>query len=107
MNCFVTACPGPNQATAYGAPNNPLPTNAPQSIGPGYLRVSGRQLDYQRGYALEDPRTGALVLYALPANTSVNLEQYAGRVVTLYGSVSYRGDLKANFMTATSVSLAP
>jgi hypothetical protein len=105
LNCQVSACPGSSPAPSFQTANSPAATLAPQAVGPGLLRVAGRMVDYRRAYVLEDSR-GQVLMYVTP-QAGVDLEGYVNRVVSLYGPMSYRGDLRANYMTATRVTPLP
>lgn len=76
---------------AYGNPTS----------GPGRLRVAGRSLGNQRMYVLEDQR-GIPVVYASP-QPGVEMESFVGRAVELYGTTSYQGQLRANYMAVSRV----
>ncbi|MFO0877188.1 MAG: SH3 domain-containing protein [Gemmataceae bacterium] len=70
----------------------------------GILRRSGRTIEGQQTYALDDPITLRPILYATPAR-GVDFESHVNRTVTLTGYSFWRGDLRNNFMSA--VHLVP
>ncbi len=106
LNCQVSSPGYGSPPPPAGVPNSPVPTLEPQAIGPGLLRVAGRMVDYRRAYVLEDSRTHDVIMYVTPQQ-GVDLESYANRLVSLYGPMVYRGDLRANYMTAMRVTPLP
>ncbi len=94
--------------TAPGA-SSPGPGTSPgpstQWYGPGRLYRTAFFLDGKPAYGLE-PVNGQLRLYVTAA-PGVNLQPYVERMVSLYGPVSYRGDVRTNYMTAMQVSPNP
>jgi hypothetical protein len=100
--------PGPitvGQAPAIGYPAAPNAQPAQQSSGRGWLRRAGFYLDNKPTYVLQSTE-GRPPLY-LTAQGQLNLEQYLFRNVELYGPIYYRGDVKANYMTAVHIVLVP
>jgi hypothetical protein len=90
--------PDVNQATA--------PAAAPaQWYGPGRLYQTGYRVDGKPTYGLE-ASNGQWRFYVAAA-PSVNLESYLGRNLLVYGSMGYRGELRAYYMTALQVSPQP
>ena len=69
----------------------------------GFLRRAGFQIDGRQAYALES-EPGLLRMY-VTAQSGVNLEPYVNREVELIGPVSYRGELRNNFMPVARVRL--
>jgi hypothetical protein len=114
-----TSAPAPVQpALSLGAPTTVQTGTVPsyyasaffasplaQWSGPGRLRLSGRSIDGRITYVLETTY-GQMLMYvtALPG---VNLDPYLGRMVELNGPLVYRGDLRANYMTAQYAVPAP
>jgi hypothetical protein len=85
----TVSAPGQSTATRY----------------PGYsglLQHSGRSLDERRTYLLWT----APLMYVVPV-AGLDLEPYVGRNVEISGPATYRGDLRANAMTAVSVRPVP
>jgi hypothetical protein len=78
----------------------PLP-----SSGPGRLRRAGRNVDYKPTYVLENSQ-GVPRFYVVP-QTGVDLEAYVNRNVEVFGQAVYRGELRANLMTAARVKELP
>jgi hypothetical protein len=79
---------------------------AAQASGKGWLRRAGFYLDNKPTYVLESTE-GRPPLYVTAQTSVVNLESCLFRNVELYGPMCYRGDVKANYMTATQVVLLP
>jgi uncharacterized protein YraI len=77
--------------------------NQPQWSVWGLLRKTGFQKDGQTMYMLES-RQGQPLLY-VATKPGFSLGSYVGREVSLYGSVSYIGELRIYSMTATHVAL--
>jgi hypothetical protein len=75
------------------------------SSGPGHLRRAGRTIEYQRTYVLENSK-GYPLLYVGP-QAGLDLEPYLNRDVELFGNISYRPDIRSNYMVVTSVKLLP
>jgi hypothetical protein len=106
---------------ASGSPNGPYPAGqappvgygqAPppampsmQASGRGWLRRAGFYLDNKPTYVLQSTE-GRPPLY-VTAQGQLNLECYLQRNVELYGPMVYRGDVKANYMTAAHIALIP
>jgi len=78
----------------------PLP-----SSGPGRLRRAGRNVDYKPTYVLENSQ-GVPRFYVVP-QMGVDLEAYVNRNVEVFGQAVYRGELRANLMTAARVKELP
>jgi hypothetical protein len=72
---------------------------------PGYLRRSYVPVDGKPAYALESS-TGQARLYVQPL-PGVNLELYLNRNVYLYGTMSYRPELRNNYMAVAQVQQLP
>lgn len=70
----------------------------------GRLRKAGRVVDDRPTYVLEVQNCP--YLYTTP-QPGLNLEQYVNRNIELTGWANYRGDLRANYMTAVQVQLLP
>jgi uncharacterized protein YgiM (DUF1202 family) len=84
------------------------PTNSTancQWSGWGWLRRAPFFVDNKPAYALENSQ-GSLRLY-VTAQPGVNLDSYLNRTVNVYGKLSYRGDLKTNYMTACQLAPLP
>ncbi len=95
----------PGQAPAIGYPTTPGTSPAQQSSGRGWLRRCGFYLDNKPTYVLQSTQ-GRPPLY-VTAQGQLNLESYLFRNIELYGPIYYRGDVKANYMTASQVVLVP
>lgn len=93
------------QSASWGAPGAPGSDRSPASPQGyrGRLRRAGRTVEYQRTYVLMDNR-GIPILYATGA-PGVDLEPYINREVELCGSIVYRGEIRANYMTVGGVQL--
>jgi hypothetical protein len=76
-----------------------------QWSGWGSLRRAPFFVDQKQAYALENSQ-GSLRLY-VTAQPGVNLDSYLNRTVNLFGKLSYRGDLKTNYMTACQLAPLP
>lgn len=85
---------GQNVASAYYGQN--------VGVRIGRLRESGRQVNYQKTYVLETMR-GAPIAY-VHATREANLQEHIGQIVELEGQMYWDGELRANFMTARSVT---
>jgi hypothetical protein len=70
----------------------------------GRLRRAGRSVDSHRAYVLES--RGYPVMYVVP-QPGIDLEPYVDRNVELTGPAAYRGDYRANHMTAVRVQPLP
>jgi hypothetical protein len=68
----------------------------------GRLRESGRQVNYQKTFVLETLR-GAPIAYVNPVG-GVNLQEFVNQIVELEGPMYWDGELRANHMTARSVT---
>jgi hypothetical protein len=95
--------PRPTVPSYYASAAAPAP--AGQWSGPGRLRVSGRSVDGRTTYVLETVY-GQTLMY-VTASPSINLDPYVGRMVELSGPLVYRGDIRANYMTAQYAVPAP
>jgi hypothetical protein len=93
-------CPGTTtvQQSTYAAPPPPGVFRS----GAGSLRRAGRGVDGQITYVHQSQR-GQSLLYVTPG-PGLDLEAYLNRVVEIYGTVVYRGDLRAYYMTASLVT---
>lgn len=85
-------------------------TPCPQPVGGqycvrGYLRRSGRSIDYRPTYMVESSQGQALAY--VTEMSGVDLKTYVGRNVEVWGPMGYRGDVRANYMTVTRVSPLP
>jgi hypothetical protein len=103
LNCCVPYGQPPTQS-GYARPG-PQPTLAPQWSGAGFLRRSGRPVDYRPAYVLEN--SAGQVLSYVTAAPGVDLDGYLNRNVDLFGRIGYRGDLRANYMIAERVAPLP
>ncbi len=104
--CYAPCAPAAGQPPPPAAPAQDLAaTTAPQASGAGRLRLAGRGVDYRRAYVLENSQ-GQLLMYVTAAQ-GVDLEPYVNRNVDLYGPIVYRGDLRANYLTALRVTPMP
>jgi SH3-like domain-containing protein len=65
----------------------------------GLLRRSGRVVDYQPTYVLENDAYTPPITYVMP-QTGLNLESWIGKNVELHGPMVYRGDLRGFVLTA-------
>ncbi len=98
----------PQVPVAVASRTNQAPPagGATQGSGPGYLRRTTFNVDNKRAFALESS-SRELVLYAT-ALPGVNLNDYLGRRVELFGSMSYRGDVHhKNYMVVSQVREMP
>src|SRR5262249_26937456 len=93
---------GSAPTATLSAPCVPRP---PQPTMRGHLRLAGRCVDCRRTYVLESSQ-GQVLTYvtALPG---VDLEQHVNRNVELTGPVCWRGDVRANYMTASRAAPLP
>jgi hypothetical protein len=98
----AAAAPQPQQA-AWAPGRDPL--GYPAS-GPGRLRRAGLSLDGRQAYVLESSVQNCPRLYVVP-QAGVDLEPYVNQGVELFGPAVYRGDLRANYMTAVRVQPLP
>jgi hypothetical protein len=89
----------PRSAESTGTPMS-VASTARRSVG--HLRRSWRCVDCRKAYALEDAQ-GNVLAYVVPG-AGVDLEPFVNSNVELTGGVLYRGDLRNNFMVATSVN---
>jgi uncharacterized protein YgiM (DUF1202 family) len=94
--------PVPTQSQAVGYGPRPVPT---QITNPGRLRRAGFYVDNRQAYVLEDNQ-GRPQVYAT-AQAGVDLDSFVNRIVTLSGTISYRSDLRTNYMTAVQVKALP
>jgi hypothetical protein len=85
---------GQNVASAYYGQN--------VAVRIGRLRESGRQVNYQKSYVLMTTQD-RIIAYVNPAR-DVNLQQHVGQIVELEGPMYWDGELRANYMTARSVT---
>jgi hypothetical protein len=110
-NPYMTTGRATSQYTYAPLPANAqtsAPTNANancQWSGWGWLRRAPFWVDNKQAYALENSQ-GSLRLY-VTAQPGVNLDSYLNRTVNLYGKLTYRGDLKTNYMTACQLAPLP
>jgi hypothetical protein len=94
--------PPPLASTA--APATPPPsTPAAQWYEPGTLYRVSFFVNNKKAYRFE-PRSGAMWMYVTPDDI-VNLEPYVGRVVSLYGEMSYHGSLRTYHLNVRQVSV--
>jgi hypothetical protein len=103
----IPAASGPVQAQLM--PRSAEPTSgtttstvSSQKQWVGHLRRSWRCVDCRRAYALENAQ-GELLSYVVPGE-GIDLEPYLNSNVELAGKAYYRGDVRSNFMVATSVN---
>src|SRR5207253_1631517 len=82
---------------------NPPPGRPEQWCEPGRLWPTAFFVDGKRAYRLE-PVSGNKMWMYVTAGGNVNLDPYVGRVISVYGSTMYRGDLRTNYMAAVQVS---
>ena len=68
----------------------------------GILRRSGRSVDDRRAYILE--RDNRIIGYVVPVPT-LNLEPFLNQPVILIGTTEYRGEVRANVVHASTVTL--
>jgi hypothetical protein len=112
----LAAEPGPTPTTRLNAPQKPGdPVARPASSGtengnwpssgPGWLRRAGRNVDYQPTYVLENSQ-GIPRFYIIP-QAGLQLEPYLHRNVEVFGPTVYRGELRANLMTAVRIKELP
>jgi hypothetical protein len=97
-------------ALSPGAPPaSPLTTVTPgwQWSKWGYLRKTAIQKDGRPVYVLEDERQQP-VIYAVAAQ-GMTLDTHLGKMLTMYGDVTYASDpyLRTNYMTVSQVALLP
>src|SRR5262249_51179180 len=101
--------PVPAGPTSYSAPWYAPPGSCPAGpdlpVRQGYLRGSGRSCDGKPTYVLESSQ-GQILSY-VTAQEGVSLEAYRGKRVELAGPMWWRGDLRANYMTASRVTPLP
>jgi hypothetical protein len=97
--------PQTTSQSTYGSYSRPpaAPVNSLQESGPGYLRRAPFWIDQKRTYVLESSN-GAARMY-VTEQPGVNLDQYLGRVVDLWGTIMYRGDVKTYHIQASQVRL--
>ena len=81
--------------TGYPQPASVAPA-AVASSGAGRLRRAGRCLEGRTTYVLESAQ-GRPLYYVTP-EPGVELEPWVNRIVELFGTASYSGDLRANYM---------
>jgi hypothetical protein len=103
------APPGPAPGQPQQAYTGYTPTQGPAQATTvmGRLRTTGRSApgDSRRLYMLERS-DGYPIAYVLPG-TGVDLESYVTRNVELSGTWVYNGELRANCLTATRLTLLP
>src|SRR5262249_34707585 len=99
--------PAPLHTQQNYMPAPPPPPTGPtgQWSGVGRLRPSHYRVDGLLAYAL-DASWGQTILYVTP-EPGVDLTPFVGRTVDVHGAVVYRGDLRANHMTADYIVQAP
>lgn len=105
----LTALPAPTGNNIQLAPpvmpaSTPVPGQLMSSSGSssGILRRSGRSVDDRRAYILE--RDNRIVGYVVPVPT-LNLEPFLNQPVILIGTTEYRGEVRANVVHASTVTL--
>jgi hypothetical protein len=98
--CVPCTNSGQPQQSGYA----PAPPAGMYRSGAGSLRRAGRGVDDRVTYVLESQR-GGVRLYVTPG-AGLDLEPYLNRTVEIYGTVVYRGDLRAYYMTASIVTPA-
>ena len=76
-----------------------------QWSGWGWLRRAPFWVDNKPAFVLENSQ-GLPRLY-VTAQQGVNLDGYVNRSVNLYGKMTYRGDLRTNYMTACQLTPLP
>jgi SH3-like domain-containing protein len=94
--------PAVGQAPAVTSTNSS--TNC-QWSGWGWLRRAPFFVDNKQAFVLENSQ-GMPRLY-VTAQPGVNLESYVNKSVNLYGKMTYRGDLRTNYMTACQLTPLP
>jgi hypothetical protein len=105
----LTMLPAPTGNTIQLAPpvmpaSTPVPGQLMSSSGSssGILRRSGRSVDDRRAYILE--RDNRIIGYVVPVPT-LNLEPFLNQPVILIGTTEYRGEVRANVVHASTVTL--
>jgi SH3-like domain-containing protein len=81
------------------------PSTNCQWSGWGWLRRAPFFVDSKQAFVLENSQ-GMPRLY-VTAQPGVNLESYVNKSVNLYGKMTYRGDLRTNYMTACQLTPLP
>jgi hypothetical protein len=76
-----------------------------QSSGVAKLLRSGYMIDGRKAYRMVD-KYDRLLMY-VTAGPNVDLEPYVFRSVDLLGTLSYRGDYRANYMVVDTIVPAP
>jgi hypothetical protein len=82
---------------------NPPPGRPEQWYEPGRLWPTAFFVDGKRAYRLEPVGGNKMWMY-VTAGGNVNLDPYVGKVISVYGSTMYRGDLRTNYMAVVQVS---
>jgi hypothetical protein len=93
------------QVGPVGYGQNPAPVPSCQWSGWGWLRRAPFFVDNKPAFVLENSQ-GLPRLY-VTAQAGVSLESYVNRSVNLYGKMTYRGDLRTNYMTACRLTPLP
>jgi hypothetical protein len=97
--------PAAGQVGPVGYSQNPAPVPSCQWSGWGWLRRAPFFVDNKPAFVLENSQ-GLPRLY-VTAQAGVSLESYVNRSVNLYGKMTYRGDLRTNYMTACRLTPLP
>lgn len=100
------AAPQPGGNGPTGVQGSPPPNPGPRTdpvpwTGHGFLRQAGRTVDNKMAYALDNSSSKYRTYVVSQPN--VNLETYANQYVEVQGSIVYRADMRAYFVTATQV----
>jgi uncharacterized protein YgiM (DUF1202 family) len=91
--------PPPSQPVGFAPPRPPAPPM--QASDPGYLRRAGFAIDGRPSYVLTDS-SGRPLMYAT-GQQGLNLDLFVNQAVQLYGTISYRGDLRTNYVIVGQV----
>jgi hypothetical protein len=104
---YTSPCPAPGQMQQAYSGYTATQSVAQPTTQAGRLRAAGRSLpgDSRRLYMLE-MNNGQPIAYVVP-QPGVDLESYLSRNVELSGMWVYNGELRANCLTATRVTLLP
>jgi hypothetical protein len=104
--CYVRDSAGYTAHLTAPVLNAPTPPAAPagQWYEPGRLYRTAFAVDGKQAYRYE-PVAGRnrMWIYVTVAN-NVTLEPYVGRIVSLYGSLTYRADLQTYYLTVLQVT---
>jgi uncharacterized protein YraI len=91
------------EAPVLNVPNPPAAPSG-QWYEPGRLCRTTFFLDGKTVYRFEPIEGKNRMWIYVTAGDNANLEPYVGRIVSLYGPMTYRGDLRTNYMAVLQVS---